>query len=73
MSNVEGQRSMAELVDDQQLYAAHKNEASRAKAQGLLIELRAQVAEQPLVQFTAVGKAMLDAIDFLLDRYITET
>jgi hypothetical protein len=58
MSNVEGERILAEGV------------SPAIEAQALLAELRAKVAEQPLAQFSPVGKVLIDAIDFLLEQQV---
>lgn len=62
MSNVEGELIMAEGV------------SPHLEAQALLIELRARVAEVPLLaqQFSPVGKVLIDAIDFLLEQQVVK-
>ena len=62
VSNVEGERAMAE--------GAGKTDANLRRAQELLTELRGVSMAQP--QVGPLGRAIANAVDFLLSRYIEE-
>jgi rubrerythrin len=62
MSNVEGERTMADL------YESRKNAASIAKATDLLLQLmRAEGSH------TETLRALTSSVRFLLERYIAES
>lgn len=71
MSNVEGERQMAAKPDE----AQQKSDASIQLAMELAAELNALLAEPELkVEWKAqVLLATANAVNFLLDRYVTES